>query len=334
MTVTDDSAAQAARALHEDQISANDASHTPANSPLVKATRSETEATELTPARVYATPASRLGMLSMLYDDIPHALTPDDKADIAAVLENLYDTRRRADLMTAACKHLSGGDARPESPTMQPHHPRGLEVCSDCGQHVDAPIHHTPQRLSGEHGPVIGTRMADNPLQQGAILLACALTPKGFGWGPLAGLAHRALLDLTASGWTPPAGQSGDQAVKLRAMHDRAQTQITELRSEVHRLSTVENAAKASRDVLQSASFGLIRTTAQALDAKADNEKRYTRQDLHDLLVKALTKILKEADEAAADMHAQTSLHEEQHTGARELTQLALFGPDATGAGR
>jgi len=191
-------------------------------------------------------------------------------------------------------------------------------VCTDCGQHPDARIHHTPQRISGEHGPAIGARMAQRPLDEGATLLAAAMRPdRHIPWGPLAGPAQDALRDLVAAGWTPPAGRADDENTKLRSALEKAQARIDELNGHLDRVCGELAALEEFRHIV--VGVALDPSTAAL---KADAPARFNGKQVRDLV----GKLLDRADKAAESARRRQATRAAGRPARAERAQLALFG--------
>jgi hypothetical protein len=207
--------------------------------------------------------------------------------------------------------------------TPETHHPKGAnDVCLECGQHVDARIHHTPERLSGQHKPAIGERMLLDPLEEGANLIAAAITPRGHGWTYAARFTKEALRDLIAAGWTPPAREASDEESKLRAELESAYARIAQDGLQMHQVTGEIFALTALRnqlvhDVFATAGLG----DARAAEVRADTEKRYSRKDVADLLKKVLDRCDRAKDSAQKQHDKQTADWEE--TTARKMVGLA-----------
>lgn len=214
------------------------------------------------------------------------------------------------------------------------HHPTGTnDVCTACGQHPDARIHHTPERLAGKHRPAIGEHMLRDPIEQGANLLAAAITPSGHGWAYAARFTKEALRDLIAAGWTPPAREASDEESKLRAELEAAYTRIDGDRQDLDRVQAEAFALSALRDQLVHDVFSLSgRGQVAAALVKADAKERFTRQEVADLLRKVLDRCDRAKDSAARQWEAQRA--EWEATTQRNMVALAerfeqgeLFAP-------
>lgn len=201
---------------------------------------------------------------------------------------------------------------------VETHHPRGTDVCIDCGQHVDARIHHTPRRLSGEHGPAIGARMAQNPLHEGATLLAAALRPnRHIPWGPLAGAAQEALRDLQAAGWTAPGGAVDDENAKLRAALEQAQMRVDNLNGHLDRA----RGELAALEEFRHAVVGVALDPATA-GLPADAAPRFNGRQVRDLFGELLAK----ADRAAESARKRQAKQAADWAARAGRAQQALFG--------
>ena len=217
-----------------------------------------------------------------------------------------------------------------EQPTT--HHPRGLEVCIDCGQHEDAPIHHTPERISGNTGPAVGWRMSTDPFTQGAKLLAAKLTPNGMGYGYIQGPCQDALEDLVAAGWTPPAEGSGTEAERLRAELAKTRQRLEDMQQHLGRLTVENDAMDQFRVTLieLGQEIALKRVNVALAQREEFNaaiaEVKYSREDFEKFLRKAADVCAKEAEKHRAMVKRQGERHEKR----RAAVQDALF--DTNGA--
>jgi hypothetical protein len=205
-------------------------------------------------------------------------------------------------------------------PEQETHHPRGLDVCIDCGKHVDARVHHTPDRIAGKDGPAIGARMRQDPMGEGATLIAAAMKPEGFryGWGPLADTAYEALRDLVAAGWTPPAAQPGDdENAKLRVALDRAEDRLGDLGNHIHRLQTEEFALGEFRSVIVHNAF-----ERPGANLKADAPPQFNAKQVIELF----RKLLKAGDKAAESARKQRAEQGDAWKKQVRNTRRALIG--------
>ncbi len=203
------------------------------------------------------------------------------------------------------------------------HHPTGTnDVCTACGQHPDARIHHTPERLAGKHGPAIGEHMLRDPIEQGANLLAAAITPSGHGWAYAARFTKEALRDLIAAGWTPPAREATTVEAALRAELDAEIGRQAQDAQALDRVQAEVFALSALRDQLVHDVFSLAgRGQVAAALVKADAKERFTRQEVADLLRKVLDRCDRAKDSAARQWEAQRA--EWEATTQRQMTSLA-----------